>query len=250
DHVIGHLGEFWGVVAEAVAVARTGKIVTIGITPTEPSTAFGYIREGAALDVSGAPSARAVADFVEKPDAATARQYLARGGFRWNAGMFVAKASVLLDTLADYHPDLASGVRAIAADSGRLEADWPTLEKIAIDHAIAEPAAAAGRVAVVPGSFSWDDVGDYASLGSLLAAAGAPDGSKGLTVIGDPDDVVGVEASGVVAARGGRVIAVVGLDDVVVIDTPDALLVVGRDRAQDVKAVVDHLNASGRTHLT
>ena len=251
DHVIGHLDEFWGVVTEAVAVARTGRIVTIGITPTDPSTAFGYIREGAALDVAGAPSARAVADFVEKPDAATARQYLARGGFRWNAGMFVAKASVLLDTLADYHPDLAAGLRAIAADPGRLEADWPTLEKIAIDHAIAEPAAADGRVAVVPGSFSWDDVGDYASLGSLLAAAaGTSEGGKGLTVIGDPDDVVGVGASGVVAARGGRIIAVVGLDDVVVIVTPDALLVVSRDRAQDVKAVVDHLKANGRIHLT
>lgn len=252
DHVIGHLDEFWGVVTEAVAVARTGRIVTIGITPTDPSAAFGYIREGAALDVAGAPSARAVADFVEKPDAATARQYLARGGFRWNAGMFVAKASVLLDTLADYHPDLAAGLRAIAADPGRLEADWPTLEKIAIDHAIAEPAAADGRVAVVPGSFSWDDVGDYASLGSLLAAAaaGTSEGGKGLTVIGDPDDVVGVGASGVVAARGGRIIAVVGLDDVVVIDTPDALLVVSRDRAQDVKAVVDHLKANGRIHLT
>ncbi len=247
DHVIRHLDEFWEAVTQAVAVARTGRIVTIGITPTQPSTAFGYIREGALLDVPGAPTARAVAEFVEKPDATTAREYLAAGGFRWNAGMFVARASVLLDTLADYHPDLAARLRAIAADPDRLEADWPALTKIAIDHAIAEPAAADGRVAVVPASFSWDDVGDFASLGTLLDATNRSDG---LTVIGDPADVVGVGASGVVAAGGGRTIAVVGLQDVVVIDTPDALLVVSRDRAQDVKAVVDRLKESGRGDLT
>jgi mannose-1-phosphate guanylyltransferase len=248
DHVIRHVPEFWEAVSEAVTVARTGRIVTIGITPTHPSTAFGYIREGSGLAVDGAPRARAVAEFVEKPDEATAREYLAGGGFWWNAGMFVAKASVLLDTLDRYHHDLAQGLRAIAADPTRLERDWAALEKIAIDHAIAEPAAAAGLVAVVPASFSWDDVGDFASLGTLVGAGSTP--ADGLTVIGDPGDVVSIDASGVVAARGGRIVAVVGLDDVVVVDTPDALLVVSRDRAQDVKAVVDRLNASGRDDLT
>ena len=248
DHVIRHVPEFWEAVSEAVTVARTGRIVTIGITPTHPSTAFGYIREGSELAVDGAPRARAVAEFVEKPDEATAREYLAGGGFWWNAGMFVAKASVLLDTLDRYHHDLAQGLRAIAADPTRLERDWTALEKIAIDHAIAEPAAAAGLVAVVPASFSWDDVGDFASLGTLVGAGSTP--ADGLTVIGDPGDVVSIDASGVVAARGGRTIAVVGLDDVVVVDTPDALLIVSRDRAQDVKAVVDLLKASGRDDLT
>ena len=248
DHVIRHEGEFREAVREAVAVARTGRIVTIGITPTFPSTAFGYIRQGASLSVDGAPQARAVAEFVEKPDESTARGYLAEGGFWWNAGMFVARASVLLDTLDRYHHDLATGLRAIAADPSRLDADWAGLEKIAIDHAIAEPAAADGLVAVVPASFSWDDVGDFASLGALVGAGSTP--ADGVTVIGDPADVVSVDASGVVAARGGRMVAVVGLDDVVVIDTPDALLVVARDRAQDVKAVVDRLKASGRDDLT
>ena len=248
DHIIRHVSEFWEAVSEAVTVARTGRIVTIGITPTHPSTAFGYIREGSELAVDGAPRARAVAEFVEKPDEATAREYLGGGGFWWNAGMFVAKASVLLDTLDRYHHDLAQGLRAIAADPTRLERDWTALEKIAIDHAIAEPAAADDLVAVVPASFSWDDVGDFASLGTLVGAGSTP--ADGLTVIGDPDDVVSIDASGVVAARGGRIIAVVGLDDVVVVDTPDALLVVSRDRAQDVKAVVDRLKASGRDDLT
>jgi mannose-1-phosphate guanylyltransferase len=248
DHVIRHEGEFRDAVREAVAVARTGRIVTIGITPTEPSTAFGYIRQGEELAVEGAPRARAVAEFVEKPDVTTAREYLAGGGFWWNAGMFVAKASVLLDTLDRYHHDLAAGLRAIAADPARLDRDWAGLEKIAIDHAIAEPAAADGLVAVVPASFSWDDVGDFASLGTLVGAGSTP--ADGVAVIGDAADVISIDASGVVAAHGGRTVAVVGLDDIVVIDTPDALLVVARHRAQDVKAVVDRLKASGREHLT
>jgi mannose-1-phosphate guanylyltransferase len=248
DHVIRHVTEFWEAVSEAVAVARTGRIVTIGITPTHPSTAFGYIRQGSELTVDGAPRARAVAEFVEKPDEATAREYLAAGGFWWNAGMFVAKASVLLDILDRYHHDLAQALRAIAADPTRLEHDWAALEKIAIDHAIAEPAAADDLVAVVPASFSWDDVGDFASLGALVGAGSTT--SDGVTVIGDTAHVVSVGASGVVAARGGRTVALVGLHDVVVVDTADAVLVVSRDRAQDVKAVVDRLKASGREHLT
>lgn len=247
DHVIRHVAEFWEAVSEAVAVARTGRIVTIGITPTHPSTAFGYIREGSELTVDRAPRARAVAEFVEKPDEATAREYLASGGFWWNAGMFVAKASVLLDTLDRYHHDLAQALRAIAADPTRLAQDWVALEKIAIDHAIAEPAAADDLVAVVPASFSWDDVGDFASLGTLVAGGSAT--SDGVTVIGDPSHVISVGATGVVAARGGRMVALVGLEDVIVVDTPDAVLVVSRDRAQDVKAVVDRLKASGREDL-
>ena len=246
DHVIRHVDEFWAAVSEAVAVARTGLIVTIGITPTHPSTAFGYIREGVPLDLAEAPRARTVAEFVEKPDAATAAEYLAGGGFWWNAGMFVSRASVVLDTLARYHPTLASRLRAIAADPDRLENDWPGLQKIAIDHAIAEPAAADGLVAVVPASFTWDDVGDFASLGGLLKVDPA---ANGMTVIGDAENIVAIGSSGVVAARGGRTVAVVGLNDVVVVDTPDAVLVVARHHAQDVKVVVDRLKEMGKLHL-
>ncbi|MDQ6715792.1 MAG: sugar phosphate nucleotidyltransferase [Actinomycetota bacterium] len=247
DHVIKHVAEFWSAVREAVAVARTGRVVTIGITPSHPSTAFGYIREAAPLHIEGARRARAVREFVEKPDRATAREYVAGGGFWWNAGMFVAKASVLLDTLARYHPELAAGLRTIAAEPDRLDTVWSGLEKIAIDHAVAEPASADGLVAVVPATFSWDDVGDFASLGGLLAAGA---GADGVTVIGDSADVIAVDSTGVVAARGGRTVALVGLKDIVVVDTPDAMLVVARDRAQDVKMVVDRLKETGRAHLT
>jgi mannose-1-phosphate guanylyltransferase len=161
--------------------------------------------------------------------------------------MFLVRASVLLDLLAQWHPELASGLRAIAADPARLPELWPGLEKIAIDHAVAEPAAEAGKVAVVPGDFGWDDVGDFRSLGSLLADA---EGMPGVRLLGDPSLVRATDATGVVVPGSGRLVALVGLDDVIVVDTEDAVLVVSRERAQDVKAVVDALKADGRADLT
>ncbi len=243
DHVIGDEDDFRACVEEAVAVAEQGYVVTIGIEPTHPATGFGYVEMGVPL---GAGSARTVVQFVEKPDRARAQEYLATGAFRWNAGMFVVRASVLLDLLAQWHPALAAGLRTVAADPSRLSAVWPDLERIAIDHAVAEPAAAEGRVAVVPGGFGWDDVGDFASLGALLPEA---QGSPGLRLLGDPQQVRVVDSTGVVVPGTGRVVALVGLDDVVVVDTPDALLVMSRERAQDVKAVVDALRSEGRTDL-
>ena len=253
DHVITGQDGFRAAVAEAVAVARTGKVVTIGIRPTHAATGFGYIRPGAALAVDGAPSALEVGEFVEKPDAATAKEYV-ESGYLWNAGFFVVRAQVLLDHLAQRLPELHSGLVQIAA---ALEADpdgasgaaaevldrvWPTLTRIAIDHAIAEPVAAAGGMAVVPGRFGWDDVGDWHSLAGLL-----PPGSP--VVLGDPTDVVAIDAGGLVVPAGGRLVAVVGLRDVVVVDTPDALLVTTRQHAQQVKDVVGSLKESGRTDL-
>jgi mannose-1-phosphate guanylyltransferase len=249
DHVIADEDAFRACVTTAVAAAEQGYVVTIGIGPTHPSTGFGYIELGEpwAQGAVATPGAvHTVPQFVEKPDRARAEEYLATGRFRWNAGMFVVRATVLLDLLAQWHPELAAGLRALAADPSRLAEVWPGLEKIAIDHAVAEPAAAEGRVAVVPGGFGWEDGGDVSSLGALLPdAAGVP----GVRVLGDAAAVRVVDAGGVVVPGGGRVVAVVGLDDVVVVDTPDALLVMSRERAQDVKAVVDALRAEGRTDL-
>ena len=247
DHVIGEPEIFAACVREAVAVARTGYVVTIGIEPTRPATGFGYIQVGDRLAVPGAPNGRAVRSFVEKPDELTAKGYLKTGEYRWNAGMFVVKASVLLDLLSDLHPELAAGLRDIAAEPARLAELWPGLTKVAIDHAVAEPAAAQGRVAVVPGRFSWDDVGDFTSLGSLLSdAADLP----GLRVLGDVDLVLAKDTTGVVVPGSGRTVAVLGLEGIVVVDTPDALLVTTREHAQDVKALVDLLKATGRVDLT
>jgi len=243
DHVIDDPEAFGRCVEAAVDAAADGFLVTIGIGPTYPATGFGYIEVGERL---GDGPAHAVAEFVEKPDRARAEAYLATGRFRWNAGMFVVRASVLLDLLATWHPDLAQSLRTLAAQPGRLDELWPGLEKIAIDHAVAEPASRAGRVAVVPGTFGWDDVGDFASLGGLLPEA---DGMPGARILGNAADVRVVDSTGVVVPASGRLVAVVGLEDVVVVDTPDALLVMAKDRAQDVKSVVDALRAEGRTDL-
>jgi mannose-1-phosphate guanylyltransferase len=252
DHVIPDQAAFETVIREAVEVARDGHLVTIGIEPTSPATGFGYVRAGEPL--SGAATALHAVEFVEKPDAERAARYVASGEFRWNAGMFVVRATTLLDLLEQWHPELARGLRSIAADPSRLAEVWPGLTKIAIDHAVAEPAADAGRVVVVPAPFAWDDVGDFASLATLLPASGKGGDGGGdaghLLVLGDAGDVVAIDAGGVVVPAGGRRVAVVGLQDVVVVDTPDALLVTTRGRAQDVKRVVDALKEQGRADLT
>lgn len=240
DHVIADAEAFRACVSEAAAVAETGKLVTIGIAPVRPSTGFGYIHLGAALP--GFPTAHAVEAFVEKPDAARAAEYVASGEYRWNAGMFVCRAGVLLDLLAEEHPDLAAGLRAIAADPATIDETWPGLTKIAIDHAVAEPAAAAGRVAVVPATFGWEDIGDFAALADLVPG----DATK---VLGDAGRVLAIDSTGLVVPEGGRTVAVLGLDDVVVVDTGDAVLVTSRAHAQEVKSVVEALRESGRSDL-
>lgn len=249
DHVIGDVEAFRDVVRQAVAVARQGWVVTIGIEPTGPATGFGYVRAGEALDVEGAPTAVRAEEFVEKPDAATAAAYLAAGGYRWNAGMFVSRADVLLGHLQREHPELAGGLDRIAAAwdgphrEAVLEEVWPGLTRIAIDHAVAEPTAARGGVALVPATFDWDDVGDWDSLAALL-----PGADEGTAVLGE-GHVVALGGRGVVVPGSGRTVAVVGLDDVVVVDTPDAVLVVPRSQAQRVKQVVDALREAGRADL-
>ncbi|CAB4710781.1 MAG: mannose-1-phosphate guanylyltransferase [Actinobacteria bacterium] len=243
DHVIEGSDVFATTVAAAVEVARDGWLVTLGIEPTHPSSAFGYVRAGDPL--AGHAGASQVAAFVEKPSAEVAEGYLADGGYRWNAGMFVVRPGVLLDLLATWHPDFAATLRRIAADATLLDELWPTLPKIALDHAVAEPAADAGRVATVAAGFDWEDIGDFDSLAALLGA----DGEGTMAVLGDASLVRAIDASGLVVPD-GRTIAVVGLDDVVVVDTPDALLITTRSRAQDVKAVVAALPESGHDGLT
>lgn len=241
DHIIDDQVSFAEAIGQAVAVARTGLITTIGITPTGPSTAFGYIRSGDRLAVDGAGSASAVTAFVEKPDAPTAETYVASGSYSWNGGMFVTRTDVLLGHLARLQPGLHAGLAQIAtAWSGDdrqdvLEATWPSLTKIAIDHAIAEPVSLEGGMAVVPGEFTWDDVGDFAALQDV-GAASSP-------------ETVWVDADGLAIAEDGSTIAVVGLHDVVVVRTADALLVTSRDHAQRVKDVVAELRRRGRDEL-
>lgn len=247
DHHIVDAAGFQDSVREAVEVARTGKLVTLGIQPTHASTGFGYIQVGEPLGLPGAPTACGVRAFVEKPDGVTAQQYVASGEYRWNAGMFVVRAADLLDLLARYQPVMANYLRSIAANPLRLNELWPRLTKIAIDPAVAEPAAVDGRVAVVPASFDWDDVGDYNSLAAVLLPS---EDDPGVTVLGDKNLVVMQDSTGFVAPQTGRTIVALGLHDIVVVDTQDAVMVTTRDRAQDVKKIVERLKLSGREDLT
>ena len=255
DHLIARPELLRDAVETAFAAAREGYVVTIGLTPTEASTAYGYIAPGPALSDEAGESdakrgARRVAEFVEKPDADTAARYVA-AGYLWNAGMFIVSAGVLASHLARLLPDMHARLETIARAWGTPEFDevladnWPHLTKIAIDHAIAEPVAADGGVAVVPADaeLGWTDLGDFEALTGIVAEAGNL--GEALRVESD-----GAAVFGSLTQDGdGPLVALVGVPDVAVALTPDAILVTRRDRAQSVKAVVDQLADRGRSDL-
>ena len=252
DHLIARPELLRTAVETAIGAARDGYVVTIGLTPTEASTAYGYIAPGPALGGDQAEGsaahrgARRVAEFVEKPDAQTAARYVSQG-YLWNAGMFIMSAGVLASHLARLLPDMHERLETIAHAWGTdsfertLEENWPHLTKIAIDHAIAEPVAADGGVAVVPAhpQIGWTDLGDFEALTGIAASTG------GL------GEAIRVESDGsaVYGAENGPLVALVGVPDVAVALTADAVLVTRLDRAQSVKAVVDTLAKRGRSDL-
>jgi mannose-1-phosphate guanylyltransferase len=246
DHVILDQAKFELAVREAIQVAARGKIVTIGIKPTAPSVAFGYIRKGERL----ADSACQVLEFVEKPDIATAKLYVESEQYLWNAGMFIFPAALMLQVLQLSQPALYKGVTEIAAawDSPERKTVmarlWPTLTKIAIDYSVAEPAARQQSVAVVPAQFEWHDVGDFAAIAELQSH-----GRGGhLAVLGSAR-VLSESASGILVSDTGRLVALIGLEDVIVVDTADALLVTSKQHAQKVKSLVESLRQSGHSEL-
>jgi mannose-1-phosphate guanylyltransferase len=247
DHVITNPQRFRAAVAQAVQVADAGYIATIGITPTDPAVGFGYIRCLGSLEIEGAPAALKVDHFVEKPDLPTAKRYLKAGNYLWNAGMFIARADKLLEHLGASEPELLAGVLELAEawDTPRrgevVDRVWPTLKKIAIDYSVAEPAAAAGALAVIPSDFDWDDVGDFASIAKLHSSGRGTD----LAILGKNARVLADSSSGIVVSQSKRVISLIGVRDIVVVDTPDALLVTTSEHAQRVKSVVDALRAGG-----
>jgi mannose-1-phosphate guanylyltransferase len=251
DHVIGDVRGFHRAVTEAVVAADAGYIATIGITPTEPAIGFGYIHCNGGLGIPGAPGAVGADRFVEKPNAELAQRYLDDGDYLWNAGMFISRADRLLEQLGESRPELLAGLTELAEawDTDRrgavVDKVWPRLERIAIDYSVAEPAAAAGRLAVVPGAFDWDDVGDFAAIAKLHSGGRPSD----LAILGENARVLADASSGVVISQSGRLISLIGVEDIVVVDTPDALLVTTSANAQRVKAVVDALKLSGRNDI-
>ncbi|QRV03057.1 mannose-1-phosphate guanylyltransferase [Arcanobacterium phocisimile] len=257
DHLISDPRKFEKAVSTAIDAANAGYVSTIGIQPQSPATGFGYIQ--ADHELSAVPGSYAVTEFLEKPDIQTARSYVASGNYFWNAGMFVARADVLLTALEKYEPKLHAGIMSIATawDSDDreqvLDAHWPELKKIAIDHAIAEPLADDGGIAVVPADMGWTDIGDFSAVNEILQDANsspnAPTITKRVVEGGTQQSVLSVESTNCTVFTYDRPISLVGVNDVVVVDTGDALLVTSIAHAQNVKDVVEQVRATGRTDL-
>jgi mannose-1-phosphate guanylyltransferase len=247
DHLVREPAGLIEVLKQAVTGARQGFLMTVGITPTHPETGYGYLECGEVVD----GPIRRVARFKEKPSLAVASEYLRSGGYLWNAGMFVWRVDVFLAELRRQQPELHSGLTAIAAawetDRDRVMGEiWPTLKKISVDYAVMEGAAAAGLVATVPGDFGWTDVGDFHTLGDVLA----PDAHGNVLVGEDKADVLLSESTDcIIVPQSGRLVAALGLHDVIIVDTPDAVLVCPRDRAQEVKKLVDELKERGDNRI-
>jgi mannose-1-phosphate guanylyltransferase len=245
DHVVRDSARFESAVRAAIETARAGYLVTIGIEPSYAETGYGYIRTGDQLAEHAGISVSHVEQFKEKPDRETAESYLASGRYLWNSSMFVWRADALLEEMRVLLPELAATLETIAAAWSTPERDdtfqrlWPGIEDVTIDHGILERS---DRVAVVPGSFDWTDLGDWHGFGKVLC----DDPRENLTLNAD---VLTHHASGNVVFGNGRTVAIVGLDDVVVVDTADALLVCNRHQAQDVKRLVDDLKRRGSTDL-
>ena len=245
DHVIDDDDLFRQAIASAIATASRRKIVTIGVRPTEPSTAFGYIQVALSSQEKENDPQR-VLSFVEKPSYEKASEYVGSGRFFWNAGMFVARASLLWTFYEVIRPELASTLRAYHSSSTAGETDaahalWRSLPKDAIDYVVAEPAAKEGLMEMVVARFGWDDIGDFAALEKLHQ----PRSSGAVVVLGPNAKVVSQDSSGVVVSQSRRLVSLIGVSDIVVVDTPDALLVTTKEHAQAVKQMVEHMKLEG-----
>jgi mannose-1-phosphate guanylyltransferase len=235
DHLIGDLQEFNAAVTMAHTLARADQLVTFGMTPTAPETGFGYIECGEALS----PGYR-VTRFVEKPNAQKASEYISAGNYLWNSGMFCFKATTLLEQMQAWAPKLASSTRlcweAMQSQSPTPSAEvipaalFEAVPNISIDYALMERS---DRVAVVEGAFAWNDIGSWAAVRDLAK----PD-ANGNRALGES---VFVDSTNTFVQSEDRLVAAVGLNNIMIIDTPDALLVADTNRSQDVKTVVTQL---------
>jgi mannose-1-phosphate guanylyltransferase len=251
DHFIARAKRYRRIVRAALDVAARGEnLVVLGIVPTRPDTGFGYIeRTGAASRVGGASVFR-VRRFTEKPPLARARQYMVSGRYFWNAGMFFWRVSTFLNHLKKFLPATHAALERLAdaVGTGRYAATlrriYPQLENISVDYAIMEPATStrgASNVFVLPADVGWSDIGSWAAVYELLAARRAENLATGRSVF--------LDAAGNFVWCPGKFVAGIGIRDLVVVETPDALLLCPRDRAQDVGRIVKWLEARNFGHL-
>lgn len=244
DAYIQDTPAFSRTLAAAVEAAVTqDKLVTVGIRPTFPATGYGYIR----CHMAEEGDAKQVLQFREKPDRETAEAYFATGEYLWNSGMFVWKAGTVLKHFARYLPDIYADLVRIGDamntenEQQVLKAVYPEIRKISVDYGIMERAAEEGRVLVVPGAFGWSDVGSWDMLPSLHETD-----ENGNVAIGD---ALLLQSKNTLVCAGGKLVAALGVEDLVIVDTPDALLVCPKAYAQEVRQVVDALQNRGRTEL-
>ena len=247
DQTVTDESAFTAALQSAVRVAASGAFVILGVSPDRPETGFGYIRAS-----DGAPgAAKVVARFVEKPDLVTAQAYLASGDYYWNSGMFVVRASVWLAALERFRPDIATASRAAWAartvDASFIRpgrAEFAAIPSESVDYAVMEkcPGDAQCDIRMVPLAAGWSDLGAWDAVWQVSAKDSAGNASVGDTLVNDSRNTL-VHAT-------SRLVGVVGLDNVVVVETPDAVLVADRSRSQDVKAIVGQLQGSGRSEHT
>ena len=257
DHLIRDQQAFALAVARAVALARSGMLATFGISPAVPETGFGYIECGDRMPEAGAhePPAFRARRFVEKPPLAQACEYLAAGNYVWNSGMFCFTAATILAAFARYSPAVQEAIRPVwsalaAKDPSVMQeidaALFAAVPDISLDYAVMEKAATAGEVAIVRGTFDWSDVGSWQAVSDLMEPDAHGNRGRG--------ERVAIATSGTYVHSEDRIVATVGIENLVIIDTPDALLIAHRDHLQRVKEVVGELKARGhdayRLHRT
>lgn len=264
DHLIQDDEAFQNAVRAAIASAEAGYVVTIGITPESPSTAYGYIHAGSDMtgsdgrDDDGAPTSPqrvptlAVESFVEKPDASTAAAYLESGEYFWNAGMFVAKASVLLGALERFHPEIARPLAKLAERWDEADREnavhelWDPLPSAVIDRAIAEPLAAENGVSVVPVDMGWSDVGDYSSLAEVIDPSEL---SRQVSPGGEGHTTITIDSPHSLIYTHSKPVVVVGIPEAVVVEMDDVILVTRAGASQQVKSAVDSLGYANLNEL-
>ncbi len=241
DHSILRPARFRKVLLEAARAARSmDVIVTIGIKPDRPTSSYGYIQPGAAVAESSGIAK--VKNFKEKPDAALAKKYMARG-YLWNAGMFVSRAKIMLEAYARHLPTMTAPLEKIGAAMGTpgqarvIAREFGRLEKVSVDYGVMEKA---DNVVVIEGDFGWSDVGGWDALYRLRGG----DGEKNVL----DKECISVGSRGCLAS-GSKVIALLGVDDLVVVDTDDALLVMRRDKEDDLKSLIKTLESRGKKEV-
>jgi len=236
DHAIGKGDAFLNVLRRAAAAARFGYLVTLGIKPDRPETGYGYIKSGEKCPEAGIDDVSKVEAFVEKPDLDTAKEYLKKGNYYWNSGIFIWQTGTLLAEIEKRQPSLHKGLLEIRESIGTdketevVKEVFKKFDSLSIDYAVMEKT---DRAAVIPADIGWSDVGSWTALDDV-----SEKDASGNVIIGNVIDI-GSRDSIVYAEK--RLVATIGLRDAVVVDTPDATLVCSKDRAQDVKKVVDEL---------